>query len=88
MCEDRCQSERSCEYDGGIESMELVMCSEGYRWNIGRGGVDRLGSEWRIGGERREGAVLKNNPGGTRRGVGGKRISEGGSKFFRSYHVR
>jgi hypothetical protein len=35
---------------------------------VGRGGVDRLGSEWRTGGERREGAVLKNNPGGTRRG--------------------
>jgi hypothetical protein len=48
-CEDRCQSERRCEYDGGIESME---CSEGYRWRVGRGGVDRLGSEWRTGGER------------------------------------
>jgi hypothetical protein len=70
-CEDRCQSERRCEYDGGIESMELAMCSEGYRWHVGRGGVDRLGSEWRTGGERREGAVLKNNPGGTRRGGGG-----------------
>jgi hypothetical protein len=54
-CEDRCQSERRCEYGGGIESMELAMCSEGYRWHIGRGGVDRLGSEWRIGGERGEG---------------------------------
>jgi hypothetical protein len=34
------------------------MCSEGYRWRVGRGGVERLGSEWRIGGERKEGAVI------------------------------
>ena len=59
-CEDRYQSDRRCEYDEGIESMELAMCSEGYKWCIGRG-VDRLGSEWRIGGERKEGEVLKNN---------------------------
>jgi hypothetical protein len=30
-CEDKCRSERGCEYDGGIKSMYLVMCSEGYR---------------------------------------------------------
>jgi hypothetical protein len=71
MCEDRCQSERRCEYAGGIESMDLVMCSEGYKWRIGRGGEHRLESEWRIGGKRREGVVLKNNPGGTRGGGGG-----------------
>jgi hypothetical protein len=29
-CEDRCESERRFEYDGGIESMELAACSEGY----------------------------------------------------------
>jgi hypothetical protein len=46
-----------CEYDEGIKSMDLTTCSEGYRWHIGRGGVDRLGSEWRTGGERQEGAV-------------------------------
>jgi hypothetical protein len=63
------KSDRRCEYDGGIRSMELVMCSEGYKWRVERGGLYSLGSEWRIGGERREGAVLKNNTGGTRRGV-------------------
>jgi hypothetical protein len=79
-CEDRCQSERRCEYDGGIESMELEMCREGYRWHIGRGGVDRSGSELRTCGKRQEGALLKNNPGGTQReGVGSKRIREDGS---------
>jgi hypothetical protein len=67
-CEDRCQSERKCEYNGGIESMELATCSEGYRWHVGRGGLYRLGSEWRTGGEKQEGEVLKNNPGGSRRG--------------------
>jgi hypothetical protein len=43
-------------------------------------------NRWRKG----EGAVLKNNLGGTRRGgVGGKRIREGGgSEFLRSHHVR
>jgi hypothetical protein len=51
--------------------MELATCSEGYRWHVGRGGVDRLGSEWRTGSERREGEVLKNNLGGTQRGGGG-----------------
>jgi hypothetical protein len=51
-CEDRCKSERRCEYDGGIESMELETCNEGYRWSVGRGGLDRLGSEWRTSGER------------------------------------
>jgi hypothetical protein len=37
-CEDRGQIERSCEYDGGIDSMELATCSEGYRWRKARGG--------------------------------------------------
>jgi hypothetical protein len=32
--------------------MELVMFSEGYMWHVGRGGLDRLGSEWRTGGKR------------------------------------
>jgi hypothetical protein len=60
MCEDRCQSDRRCEYDGGTESMELATCREGYRWHVRRGGVDRLGSEWRIGGETaREGGIEK-----------------------------
>jgi hypothetical protein len=27
------------------------MSSDGYRWCIGRGGLDRLGSEWKTGGE-------------------------------------
>jgi hypothetical protein len=41
------KGERRCEYDGGIESMELATCSERYRWHVERGGVDRLGGEWR-----------------------------------------
>jgi hypothetical protein len=36
-----------------------MTCGEGYKWDVGRGGVDRLGGEWRTSGERREGEVLK-----------------------------
>jgi hypothetical protein len=32
------KGERRCGYDGGIRSVELVTCSEGYRWHIERGG--------------------------------------------------
>jgi hypothetical protein len=31
--------------------MELATCSEGYRWHIERGGVNRLGGEWRTSGQ-------------------------------------
>jgi hypothetical protein len=30
------KGEMRCEYDGGIGSIELVMCSEGYRWHVER----------------------------------------------------
>jgi hypothetical protein len=45
------------------------MSSEGYTCCVGRGGLYRLGSEGRTSGKRQEGAVLKNNLGGTQRGV-------------------
>jgi hypothetical protein len=44
------KDERRCEYDGGIGGMELVTCSEGYRWCVERGGVDSMGGEWRTSG--------------------------------------
>jgi hypothetical protein len=33
-CEDRCQSERRCEYDGGIESMGLVISKWIREWGV------------------------------------------------------
>jgi hypothetical protein len=39
------KGEKRCGYDGVIESIELVTCSEGYGWRVHRGGLNRLGDE-------------------------------------------